>query len=134
MFDSAQLLIAAEVQVEVNPIVMLAMFAICFVIAIAGLIGMWKVYEKAGKPGWGAIVPIYNFILLLEIAGKPTWWIILFCIPCVGIVFMLMTYVAVAKNFGKGEAFGLGLGFLPMIFFPILGFGDAKYNPVETSN
>lgn len=91
------------------------------------IVGMWKTFEKAGKPGWGAIIPIYNIILLLEIAGKPIWWIILFLIPCVGFIVALLVMLDVAKAFGKGAGFGVGLWLLGFIFFPILGFSDAKY-------
>jgi len=94
------------------------------VLCIAGL---WKTFVKAGKPGWAAIVPIYNIIILLEIAGKPLWWIIMFFIPCVGFVFAVLVGIAVAEKFGKSAGFGVGLGLLGFIFYPILGFGDAKY-------
>ena len=95
-----------------------------FILAIAG---MWKVFEKAGKPGWGAIIPIYNIVLLLEIVGKPIWWILLLFIPCVGIVIALILFLELAKCFGKSAGFGIGLFLLGFIFFPMLGFGDAKY-------
>jgi hypothetical protein len=57
------------------------------IIWLISVIGMWKIYEKAGKPGWAAIVPIYNIIVLLEIIGKPVWWLLLFLVPCVNIIF-----------------------------------------------
>lgn len=100
---------------------------ISLLIALVVLAGIWKTFEKAGKPGWAAIIPIYNIIVLLEIAGKPIWWIILFLIPCVNIIVSLLVFIAVAKAFGKSEVFGIGLWLLGFIFFPILGFGDAKY-------
>lgn len=96
-------------------------------IIILMVAGMWKVFEKAGKPGWGAIIPIYNIVLLLEIVGKPIWWIILLFIPCVGIVITLILFLELAKCFGKSAGFGIGLWLLGFIFFPMLGFGDAKY-------
>ena len=89
--------------------------------------GMWKLFTKAGKPGWAAIIPIYNFIVLLQIAGKPLWWIVLFFIPVVNIVAAAMVMIGVAKAFGKGTGFALGLLFLSPIFIPILGFSDAQY-------
>lgn len=106
-----------------NPIVLVVLLAL----AIFIFAGVWKTFEKAGKPGWGAIIPIYNFILLLEIAGKPIWWIILLFIPFVNLIVVILIYIEVAKKFGKGAGFGLGLAFLGFIFFPILGFGDAQY-------
>lgn len=100
------------------------------VLVVLIIAGLWKIFTKAGKPGWAAIIPIYNLIVVLEIAGKPIWWIILFLIPCVNLVMAILTYMALAKNFGKSEAYGLGLAFLPFIFVPLLGFSDAKYQPV----
>ena len=91
------------------------------------LVGGWKIFVKAGKPGWGMIIPIYNSILILEIAGRPLWWIVLMFIPIVNIVVSIIVYIDVAKNFGKDVGFGIGLVFLPFIFVPILGFGDAVY-------
>ncbi len=96
-------------------------------IFIAIIAGFWKVFTKAGKPGWAAIIPIYNGIVLLEIAGKPLWWIILFFIPLVNVIMAILVGLAVARNFGKSELFGVGLGLLGFIFYPILGFGDAQY-------
>lgn len=88
---------------------------------------MWKVFTKAGKPGWAAIVPIYNTIVILEIVGKPIWWIILCLIPFVNIIVFLIILNELSKCFGRGVGTTLGLVFLPFIFWPILGFGSAQY-------
>ena len=93
------------------------------------IIGMWKVFEKAGQPGWGCIIPIFNLYCLIKIAGKEWWWLLLYLIPLVNIIIAVLVLVGVAQNFGKGVAFAIGLIFLPFIFFPILGFGDATYGP-----
>jgi len=98
-------------------------------IAILEIAAMWKIYEKAGKPGWAAIIPIYNIWVLLEISGKPGWWIILMLIPIVNIIVAIVVIFGLAKNFGKGGLFALGLLLLGAIFYPILGFGDAEYQP-----
>lgn len=82
---------------------------------------------KAGKPGWAAIIPIYNIIVLLQIADKPLWWIILFLIPLVNLIMAILVSIAVAEKFGKGAGFGVGLALLGLFFYPILGFGDAQY-------
>jgi hypothetical protein len=95
-----------------------------FLVVIAGV---WKTFVKAGEPGWASIIPIYNIIVTLKIAGKPLWWILLCLIPFVNIIVFILVFIDFAKNFGKGAGFGLGLAFLGFIFFPILGFGDAKY-------
>jgi len=91
------------------------------------IVGMWKVFEKAGKPGWAAIIPIYNLIILIEIVGKPMIWILWLIIPCVNIVFLVWLYNLMSKSFGKSEGFTVGLVIFPYIFWPLLGFGDAKY-------
>lgn len=98
-------------------------------LAIAGLIvaSLWKVFSKAGKPGWACLVPIYNIIVLLDIAGKPAWWIILFFIPLANAIAGILVGLAVAQRFGKGGGFGIGLALLPFIFYPILAFSDAEY-------
>ena len=96
-------------------------------VCVAMIAGMWKVFVKAGQPGWGCLVPIYNLILLLGMAGKPTWWIVLFLIPLVSLVAAVLVSIEIAKKFGQGTGYGLGLAFLPMFFFPMLGFGSAQY-------
>lgn len=104
------------------------LFFLVWLALIVGIIaGFWKTFVKAGKPGWAAIVPIYNIIILLEIAGKPIWWIVLFLLPLVNIVAAVLVGIEVAKRFGKDQIFGVGLGLLPFIFYPILGFGSAQY-------
>lgn len=103
---------------------------IVLAIFVAIIAGFWKVFTKAGKPGWAAIIPIYNLIVLLEIAGKPLWWIILFFIPIVNLIAAILVGLAVARNFGKSDGFGIGLGLLGFIFYPILGFSNAQYKGV----
>ena len=102
--------------------------AVVYIAIIVGIIaGIWKTFTKAGQPGWAAIVPIYNFIVMLKIAGKPVWWVLLLLVPFVNFVIMILMCIGIAKAFGKGTGFGIGLILLGFIFFPILGFGDAKY-------
>ena len=105
-------------------LVILVVYLAVIILCIAG---MWKAFAKAGKPGWAAIVPIYNYIVMLEIAGKPVWWIILMLIPIVNIVVILIMLHAFAAAYGKGVGFLLGMIFLPFIFWPMLGFGSAQY-------
>ncbi len=100
---------------------------VILLLIVAMIAGFWKVFTKAGKPGWAAIVPIYNIIVLLEIAGKPLWMIILFFIPCLNIVAAILVGIGVAEKFGKSAVFGVGLGLFGFIFYPVLGFGDAQY-------
>ncbi|UPW02027.1 DUF5684 domain-containing protein [Halorussus gelatinilyticus] len=83
---------------------------------------------KAGNPGWGAFVPFLNLFYLVDIADRPTWWVIVPIIPLVGWLLMIALFVDVAKQFGKGAGTGLGLAILPFIFWPLLGFGEAQYH------
>ena len=85
--------------------------------------GLWKTFVKAGEPGWAAIVPIYNVITILKLGGKPWYWAI---VPIVGPIMLIIAEIELAKRFGKGTGFGIGLAFLPFIFFPMLGFGGAS--------
>ena len=98
-----------------------------FGILILFIVSLWKIFTKAGKPGWASIIPIYNLVVLLEIIKKPLWWILLLIIPVVSIIISIVMYVELSKKFGKSTGFGVGLVLLPFIFFPILAFGDAKY-------
>lgn len=104
-----------------------ALGIVYFGIIILMIIAWWKIFTKAGKPGWAAIVPIYNIIVLCEIVGRPAWWVILFLIPCVNIVAHIMISLDLAKSFGKDVGFGIGLIILPYIFGLMLGFGSAQY-------
>lgn len=88
---------------------------------------VWKVYTKAGQPGWTAIIPIYNTFVMLRIIGKPWWWFIGLLIPLVNFVVAILICVELAKVFGKGIGFAIGVILLPFIFLPILAFGSATY-------
>ena len=100
-----------------------------FPLAIAFFIiaSFWKVFEKAGQPGWAALIPIYNIYIMLKIAGKPWWWLLLMLIPLVQVIWVVWMYNMISKSFGKDEGFTVGLILLGIVFWPILGFGDARY-------
>jgi len=100
-------------------------------IALLMIISLWKLFSKAGQPGWASIIPIYQTVVMLQVAGKPIWWIILLFVPIANIVIVIMMLAGIAKNFGKGVGFVFGMIFLPIIFWPILGLGSAEYAPVE---
>lgn len=104
------------------------MFGIIYLALIVAVIaGMWKMFVKAGQPGWACIVPFYNAYIMLKIVGRPGWWLILLFIPLVNIIVGIIVSVDIAKAFGKGIGFAIGIIFLGFIFIPILGFGDAEY-------
>jgi len=100
---------------------------LAILIGLLMIISLWKIYSKAGQPGWAAIIPIYNIWVLLKIVGRPEWWIILFLIPCVNIVIQILVDIDLAKVFGKSTGFAIGLILLPVVFLPILAFSDAEY-------
>ncbi len=102
-------------------------YIVVFALTIIVLVGNWRVYEKAGQPGWATLIPIVNLYFLLQIAKKPTWWMLLLIVPFVNIVIAFIINIEVAKNFGRSAGFGVGLTLLNVIFIPILGFGDDKY-------
>jgi hypothetical protein len=91
------------------------------------IVGWWKIFEKAGEAGWKAIIPIYNIYVLLRIVGRPGWMLIGLLIPFVNIIFLIILMGDLAKSFGRGFGFVLGLIFLNPLFALILGFGSASY-------
>ena len=128
---------------EPNPEVAAGAFALLGVVWLVSIVislmfvaGLWKIFSKAGKPGWAAIIPIYNLIVLFEITGKSIWWIVLFLIPVVNfiapLIVMILVYITLAERFGRGGGTIVGLILLPFIFVPMLGFGSATYQAGPT--
>jgi Family of unknown function (DUF5684) len=102
-------------------IVMLALTVLFFV-------GFWKVFTKAGQPGWAALIPFYNAYILTKIAGRPGWWVLMLMIPFVNLAFGILLAIDIAKAFGQGAAFGVVLLFLLSgIGYLVLGFGEYRY-------
>ena len=98
------------------------------------IVALWRMYAKAGKPGWAAIIPFYNTWVLAEVGGKPGWWMFLMFIPFVNIVITLLVALGIARNFGKGDAFGIfGLWLFSIIGYMVLGFGSAPYKGVRAT-
>ena len=114
-------------QQDASPMGAMVMLFVYVAIIMLFVVSMWKIFEKAGQPGWAAIVPIYNVVVMLQIAGKPVWWLVLLFVPLVNVVISILLYIGFAEKFGKGAGFAIGLAFLPIIFLPMLAFGDAQY-------
>ncbi len=91
------------------------------------VVGYWRTFEKAGEPGWAAIIPIYNFYVLLRIVGRPGWWLVLYLIPLVTILVHLVVSLDLATSFRRGTGFGVGIWLLPWLFVPMLGLGADEY-------
>lgn len=106
-----------------NPLVSLVWFAVWVLM----LVSWAMLFKKAGEQWWKAIIPIYNLYVLLKLVQRPGWWLILYFIPLVNLVAMVIVTFDTAKAFGKGALYGVGLIFLPVVFYPLLAFGDAQY-------
>ena len=97
-------------------------------LSVLVIVGMWKIFVKAGDPGWAAIIPIYNVDIICKITAKPIWWLLLLVLcPFVNLIVAILLTLALAKSFGKGTGFAIGMILLPFVFYPILGFSDATY-------
>ncbi|MBU5614495.1 DUF5684 domain-containing protein [Geomonas azotofigens] len=111
-----------------------AWFKYFLMMVVSGLlvvVALWVVFGKAGQSGVKSIIPIYNYYVLMQISGKPGWWCLLVFIPVVGLAIHLLAMLALAEKFQRSPVFGVGLVFLPMVFFPILAFGGSRYGEVR---
>lgn len=111
----------------IEPSVLITLLVLSISLSLLTVIAQWRVYSKAGQPGWTVLVPIYNLYILLKIVGKPAWWLLMFLIPGVNFVFIIWTYNLLSKSFGHDEGYTVGLIFLPLVFHPVLGFGKSEY-------
>lgn len=109
---------------------MLIFYLAIMVVMIAAI---WKIFTKAGKPGWASIIPIYDVIVLIQVAGLEWWYILLLLVPLANIYAIFKIYIELAHKFGKSTGFGVLTVFFSLICLPILGFGDAKYQGAKES-
>lgn len=100
---------------------------ILLAVVVLLIVAQWKIFQKAGKPGWAILVPFYNTVVRLGVVGKPLWWVVLLFIPFVNLFLFVIITRRLAAVFGKGAWFTVGLIFLPFIFYPILAFGKSQY-------
>lgn len=100
---------------------------ILLALVVLVIASLWVIFTKAGQPGWASLIPVYNLYVMLQIVGKPAWWLFLFLIPVINLIPSILLNFDLARSFRKGPGFALGLIFLPMIFLPILAFSDATY-------
>ena len=110
-----------------SPVASIASLAISVLLIVA----MWRIFQKAGKPGWASIVPFYNIYMMYEITWGNGWRFLMLLIPFYNIVLGIQTQVKLAKAFGKGGGFAVGLIFLPYVFHPILAFDGSVYRGVS---
>lgn len=103
-------------------------FFVSLAITIVYLIALWRIFAKAGEAGWKALIPIYNYYIILKIVGRPGWWLVLLLLPIVNIIVLLLVAVDLAKSFGKSDVFGVvAVWLFTIIGYMILGFGKANY-------
>ena len=110
------------------------MILLWLAIVVFAVMCQWKVFVKAGKPGWACIVPIYNLLIILEIVNKPWWWLFLMLIPIANIVFMIIILNRVSLSFGKSSGFTVGLVLLGIVFWAILAFDSSVYKKLENAS
>lgn len=116
-----------ETAIDASTLAALLGIAVVLVVLVVLLAAEWRIHTKSGQPGWAALIPIYDVIVLLQIVGRPRWWLLLLLIPSINIIFIIIVLNDLSKAFGKGVGFTLGLLFLSPIFVAILGFGSARY-------
>jgi Family of unknown function (DUF5684) len=97
------------------------------VLYVVFVIGCWKVFTQADRPGWWSIIPIWNAIVLLQITGRSGWWVLGYATPLLNIFVQVRWGLEMAHSYGRGTWFGIGLILLEPLFLVILGFGDARY-------
>lgn len=104
-----------------DPMVYSLMLVLWLALAVLMIVSLWKLFKKAGKPGWASIVPFYNTWVMVEIAGLSALWFVLLFIPFVNIVAIVFIYNGIAKAFGKGAGTTALMIFFPYVMFPYLG-------------
>lgn len=120
-------LLAQQTTTSASPLAGVFMLLIYLGAALFMIAPIWNIFEKAGRPGWMSLIPILNVVVLLQVVGRPGWWLVLLLVPGVNIVIGILLNIDLAKSFGKGAGFGIGLTILAPIFLLMLGFSESKY-------
>ena len=107
------------------------MLLIYLAVIIATVVAVWRIYKKANRPGWAAIVPFYNMYTLYDIVWGSGIKFLLLLIPIYNIILTIQTNLRLAKSFGKSTGFGIGLILIPPVFLMMLGFGKAEFVGVD---
>jgi len=102
-------------------------------IVVVLIAAYWRIFAKAGRPGWASLIPIYNIVTLLHITGRSGWWFLGMCVPLLNIFVLIRLVFELARAFGRGIGFGFGLLLLSPIFIPVLGFGASQYVGRDTA-
>ncbi len=118
---------AAQSSDDVSMVPAIIFMIVVLAITVITLAGIWKLFEKAGHPGWKSLIPLYNVILWLGMIGRPWWYLIALFVPGLSVILWAILAFGTARSFGRGILFALGVTFLPFIFIPVLGFGQSEY-------
>ena len=106
-----------------NPFLIILWIVMTIVLIVAN----WKIFTKAGKPGWAILIPIYNIIVMMQIIKKPLWWVIILFVPIVDIVFVILIVYNLVIKFGQPGWHVILALFLGIIYYPYLAFSKAEY-------
>jgi len=121
-------LVAVSSQTD-SPALTVTFGLIALAVYIIGVIALWRVFTKAGYPGWLVLIPIVNTFVLVKIAGFSAWYGLLYFVPIVNIVFHVIVSLRIGKGFGQSTAFSIVLLWLfSLVGFFILGYGSAQYD------
>jgi hypothetical protein len=127
IYNSDVTLIESTVPLQASDAVGTAVLLFQLLLFLAQIVGMWVVFGKAGEAGWKVLVPVYNLYVMLKIGNNAWWWLLLLIVPVVNFYAAYKVHAGVARAFGKGVGFALGLTLLGFLFFPVLAFGDYQY-------
>lgn len=116
-----------EYQATIDPQLLTTLLLIWAAIVVVAVAAHWRIFQKAGRSGWTSLIPIYSLYVLAKIVGKRGWYLLWFLVPIANLVAAIKLTHYLSKSFGKDVGFTLGLLFLPIVFYPILAFGGAKY-------
>ena len=122
---------SASSDLEMSPTALAILTVVSLAAWLILIASMWRVFTKAGQPGWHAIVPFLNTWTLIKVAGKPEWWFFLFFVPCVNSIVAFVVLYDVAKAFGRSSIFGVGTALFSPVFLPILAFGSSEHLATE---
>lgn len=115
-----------------NTFGLVLIYLLSFSISFINIVALWRLFKLNNKPGWASIIPVYNLIVMCQIAKVPLWYVILMFIPIANIIVSIILYINFAEKAGRTKAFGIGLIFLPSVFMPVLAF--TKKNQVKEMN
>ncbi|GAC1400860.1 MAG: hypothetical protein NVSMB52_14580 [Chloroflexota bacterium] len=104
------------------------------IIAVVEIVAVWKIFTKANQHGWAAIIPFYNYYVMLKLIGKPGWWLVGFFIPFVNIVLLGYVLYMIPKTFGKSTGFCAASIIVSFITYPMLAFGNDQYQGPEAAS